>query len=109
MGRQDPEQREFVALTRFSIADGMEDSIKEAFRNRPNLAEMAAGFVRMDVLDPKDRPQELWLVTHWVDQASFEAWHRSHVDHDSHAGIPPGLKLIPAEPPMPPVTATTEP
>lgn len=87
----------FAALSRFVIANGMDQEVKAAFQARPHLVDDAAGFVRMDVLSPVDHPEEIWLLTFWTDRASFEAWHRSHLYHESHRGIPKGLKLVPGQ------------
>lgn len=85
----------FVAISKFTIANDMAADVKAAFRNRPHTVENAAGFVRLDVLSPEADPQEIWLITYWHDRSSFETWHHSHLYHDSHAGIPKGLKLVP--------------
>ncbi len=85
----------FVALSKFTIANGMAGEVKEAFVNRPGLVEAAPGFVRLDVISPVDDPREIWLLTYWEDEASFKAWHHSHLYRDSHKGIPKGLKLVP--------------
>lgn len=84
----------FVALSRFTVANGpdMTARVKDAFR--PGLVDAAPGFQRMDVLSPLDAPNEIWLITYWADRRSFEAWHRSHHYSDAHAGIPKGLKLV---------------
>ncbi len=104
--RSDPSQRVrapdapavgFVALSRFVIANGMTAEVKAAFGNRLHLVENAAGYRRMDVISPLERPEEIWLITFWADETSFHAWHRSHLHHDSHRGIPKGLKLVPGE------------
>jgi heme-degrading monooxygenase HmoA len=87
----------FVAMSRFVIANGMEAEVKAAFRERPHRVDGAAGFVRLDVLNPLDAPGEIWIMTYWTDAASYRAWHRSHAYHDAHKGIPKGLKLVPGE------------
>jgi len=87
----------FVAVSKFAVANGMADEVKQAFRNRPHLVDGAEGFVRMEVLSPLDRPEEIHLVTYWTDAESFRAWHHSHLYHDSHKGIPKGLKVVPGE------------
>ena len=84
----------FVALSRFVVANGMEAEVKAAFRDRPHHVERTAGFVRMEVLCPLDRPQEIWLVTHWRCGDDYRAWHRGHGYRESHRGIPKGLKLV---------------
>ena len=85
----------FVALSKFVIANGMMEEVKAAFRQRPHLVDDAPGFVRMEVMVPLDNPDELWLVTSWADAESYRVWHRSHEYHESHKGIPKGLKLVP--------------
>jgi heme-degrading monooxygenase HmoA len=73
----------------------MTGAVKEAFRGRPHLVDGHPGFLRMEVLSPLDQPGEIWLMTYWTDAASFESWHHSHLYHQSHKGIPKGLKLVP--------------
>ena len=87
----------FVALSKFVIANDKVGEVKEAFRQRPHLVDDQPGFVRMEVFSPLDRPEEIWLVTYWTDPASFKVWHHSHLYHQSHKGIPKGLKLVPGE------------
>lgn len=88
-------QKGFTALSRFVIANDMREQVHEAFRNRPHLVDDAPGFLRMDVLSPLENSQEIWLITHWTDEESFRVWHHSHKYHQSHKGIPKGLKLVP--------------
>ncbi len=85
----------FVALSKFTIANDMAGEVKEAFVSRPHLVEAAPGFVRLDVISPVDDPQEVWLLTYWQDEESFRVWHHGHLYHESHRGIPKGLKLVP--------------
>ncbi len=85
----------FVALSRFEIANGMTRQVKQAFVDRPHLVEDASGFVRMDVISPLDRPEEIWLITYWSDEASYKCWHHGDLHRASHKWIPKGLKLIP--------------
>jgi heme oxygenase (mycobilin-producing) len=87
----------FVALSKFVVANGMTPSVKASFRNRPHMVDAAPGYLRMDVISPVDRPDEIWLMTFWTNEASFRAWHHSHLYHASHKGIPEGLKLVPGE------------
>jgi heme-degrading monooxygenase HmoA len=87
----------YVAYSRFVVANGMREDVRDAFRRRPGLVEGAPGFLRMEVISPLDRPEEFWLITFWTDETSFRAWHKSHTYSDSHAGIPKGLKLVRGE------------
>lgn len=85
----------FVALSRFTIANNMTDEVRTAFRNRPHLVDGAPGFVDMEVMSPLGNPEEIWLLTRWNDEQSYRNWHRGHEYHESHKGIPKGLKLVP--------------
>lgn len=87
-------QQSIAVLSKFTVANGKENAVKTAFQNRPHLVENAAGFIRMDVICPTERPAEIWLLTYWEDRESFELWHHSHLYKESHHGIPPGLKLL---------------
>ena len=89
------EKQAIGVLSRFVVANDMAGAVKQAFVLRPHLVDSAPGFVRMDVLSPEDMPKEIWLMTYWVDLASYRAWHQSHAYQESHAGIPKGLKLVP--------------
>ena len=85
----------FIALSMFAVANGMTKEVQQAFVDRPHLVDNVAGFVRMDVCSPLDKPEEIWLITYWRDAESYHVWHRSHEHHESHQGIPKGLKLVP--------------
>lgn len=84
-----------MVMSRFVIANDLVTEVKQAFANRPGLVDRAPGFIRMSVVSPQETPNEIWLITYWRDKASYEVWHRSHAYHDSHRGIPKGLKLVP--------------
>ena len=87
--------RMFIALSQFTIANDMRSDVKEAFIDRPHLVDNASGFIRLEVISPLDNKDEIWLLTYWRDEESFRTWHHSHLYHDSHKGIPRGLKLVP--------------
>ncbi len=85
----------FVAHSRFIVANGMEEQVRQAFLQRPGKVDTQPGFVRMEVLRPLDRPQEFWLITYWTDEQSWRTWYRGHSYQQAHLGIPRGLKLDP--------------
>ena len=86
----------FVAVSRFTVANGMADEVKAALVARPHRVEGAAGFLGMDVISPVDNPEEIWLFTRWADEASYHAWHAGPGRRESQQSIPRGLKLVPA-------------
>jgi heme oxygenase (mycobilin-producing) len=89
------EVRMFLSMSRFRVGNDLDEAVREAFIKRPHRVDEAAGFVRMEVASPTEDPKEFWLLTWWTDQASFQAWHKSHAYRESHSGIPKGLRLDP--------------
>ena len=85
----------FIAISKFTIANSMEDEVKTAFCNRPHLVDSASGFLGIEVMNSIDNPAEICLVTRWQDEQSYHSWHTGHEYHESHKGIPKGLKLVP--------------
>ena len=85
----------FVVISQFTVANGMEEEVREAFRRRPHLVDQAPGFLRMEVVSPREEPASFWLLTWWTSEEHFQSWHRGHKYAESHAGIPRGLKLVP--------------
>lgn len=85
----------YMAISRFKVANGIEESVADAFRNRPRLVDQVSGFVDMEVYCPVDDASEFWLLTRWENEAAFLAWHHSDAHKASHQGIPKGLKLDP--------------
>ncbi|WP_207433642.1 antibiotic biosynthesis monooxygenase family protein [Sabulibacter ruber] len=85
----------FISISTFTIANDTEESVKEAFRNRPHMVDDAPGFLKLEVLSPQDNPKEIWLKTYWQDEESFKTWYKSHQYHDAHKGIPKETKLVP--------------
>jgi hypothetical protein len=53
----------FVAVSRFVVANGMDDDVAAAFRARPHAVDDAAGFLSLEVFQDLDDPREFWLVT----------------------------------------------
>ena len=82
-----------AVLSRFRVANGMEDAVAQAFRDRPRAVEQASGFLWLEVFADADDPTVFYLFTRWTDRPSYEVWHRSEAHRESHALIPKGLKL----------------
>jgi signal transduction histidine kinase len=57
-----------VVLSQFRVAGEMAAATKEAFLERPHLVDEAPGFLRLEVLSPRDQPDEIWLFTYWADE-----------------------------------------
>ena len=85
----------FVAMSRFAAANDDVSDVKQVFRDRPRLVDGALGLLKINVISPKEAPEEIWLLTYWTDRPSYLAWHSSPAHSDSHKHIPRGLKLDP--------------
>lgn len=84
----------YVVISHFKVKPGWREEVEVAFKNRPHLVEQAPGFIRMDVLQKQEDPDQFWLYTQWEDESSYDAWHTSHKYQESHTGMPKGLKLL---------------
>jgi heme-degrading monooxygenase HmoA len=82
-----------LALSRFKVANGLENSVAEAFRNRPRLVEQSDGFLGLEVFTDSGDASVFYLSTRWASESAFRQWHSSEAHHASHKGIPKGLKL----------------
>jgi len=85
-----------LALSKFKVANGMQDSVAGAFLNRPRLVENAEGFLGLEVFRDSMDSSVFYLSTRWTTESAFRQWHSSEAHHASHKGIPKGLKLDPA-------------
>jgi heme-degrading monooxygenase HmoA len=85
-----------LALSRFKVQSGWEDSVARAFVDRPRLVEHAQGFLGMEVFTDSKDASIFYLCTRWTTEFAFRQWHSSECHHASHKGIPKGLKLDPA-------------
>jgi signal transduction histidine kinase/heme-degrading monooxygenase HmoA len=85
-----------LAMSRFKVANGMEDAVADAFANRPGLVDGWLGFLGMETFTDTADPSVFHLATRWTDRAAFQAWHHSAVHRASHHGMPKGLRLNPA-------------
>lgn len=83
-------------MSRFKVSNGLEAEVKHAFLNRPHLVDHVPGFLGMETFNDEKDVTAFYLLTRWTDAESFHAWHRSPAHHQSHRGIPKGLKLDPS-------------
>src|SRR5690606_19633839 len=67
----------YVAIRRFTVANGMTGEVKAALINRPRFVDGKSGFLRMDVISPVDNPDEVIIMTYWASKAGYDAWYKS--------------------------------
>jgi heme-degrading monooxygenase HmoA len=82
-----------LVLSRFKVANGLEDSVARAFMDRPRMVEHAEGFLGLEVFTDNGDASVFYLLTRWTTESAFRKWHSSPAHHASHKGIPKGLKL----------------
>jgi heme-degrading monooxygenase HmoA len=82
-----------VALSRFRVANGREDAVREAFLDRPGLVDHVPGFLGLDVFTDTQDASLFYLITRWTDAESFERWRSGPDPNLAHRGIPKGLRL----------------
>ena len=79
----------YVTVNALTVSPDQAEAFAQRFASRPRRVEQADGFERFELLRPADG-KDLWLVvTHWRDQASYEAWSqartpRSETVADAH-------------------------
>ena len=49
----------------------------------------------MEVMSPLGNANEVWLLALWSNEESHRSLARSRDCHETHKGIPKGLKLVP--------------
>lgn len=84
-----------LIISRFKARTGLEEAVRQSFRDRPRLVDHTPGFLGMEVFTDAADPALFCLVTRWTDQASFDTWHKSDAHRLSHKYMPKGLKLVP--------------
>ena len=85
-----------VVISRFRVANGLRAEIEAAFKQRPHFVDDAPGFRSLEIHSDVCDPNVFYLFTVWENLDSFQRWHKSAAHHESHRGIPKGLKLDPA-------------
>jgi heme-degrading monooxygenase HmoA len=79
-----------LAVSRFRVANGLEQAVATAFASRPRLVDAWPGFLGMETFTDRADATVFYLVTRWSDREAFHDWHHSPAHHASHRGMPPG-------------------
>src|ERR1043165_9033448 len=76
-----------VVSNRLQVAKGREKEFEERFQGRARLVENMPGFVRLEILRPIKGDYYI-VLTHWRDEASFQAWTESAEFKEAHRNRP---------------------
>ena len=77
-----------VVSNRLQVAKGHEADFEKRFEGRARLVENMPGFVRLEILRPIKGDYYI-VLTHWQDEASFQAWTNSAEFKEAHRNRPP--------------------
>lgn len=101
-----------VKINAITVADGEGDELARRFAKRAGAVESQDGFEGFELLQPVG-DRNVWLVvTHWRDEAAFDAWVASRDFQKAHSRPPSGESdenpTGSGEPPRKPLNATSE-
>ncbi|HWI42652.1 MAG TPA: antibiotic biosynthesis monooxygenase [Nocardioides sp.] len=63
-----------VKINAIHVPEGMGAHLEERFAARAGAVEGSPGFLGFQLLRPVAGEDRYFVVTHWEDQASFDAW-----------------------------------
>jgi len=64
----------YIVANRIPVASGFETMFEERFQNRAGQIDKQAGFVRMQVLRPKESGDPYIVLTPWENEEALRAW-----------------------------------
>lgn len=67
----------FVAVNFITCQPDYVERFETLFKSRAHAIDRLPGFIRMHVLKPQREGEAYLIVSHWSDQASFDAWRKS--------------------------------
>jgi heme oxygenase (mycobilin-producing) len=74
-----------VKINAISVPPQAHEELERRFSARAHTVDGAAGFLGFQLLRPVRGEDRYFVVTHWEDEASFEAW-RDGDARQAHAG-----------------------
>ncbi len=79
----------FIAMNRFRVNDGMEDTFEEMWRSRESYLQDVPGFVEFSLLrngeQNEDKTTEYISHSTWASHEDFDAWTQSESFTRGHA------------------------
>ena len=76
-----------VKINAIHVPEGAGEELEKRFAARAGAVENAPGFLGFQLLRPVAGDHRYFVVTHWADQESFDAW-REGDGKAAHAGKP---------------------
>ena len=80
----------YIAMNRFKVADGFEDTFEDVWRDRKSLLSGVAGFLEFRLLRGPRQEHEGFTpfasYSLWTSEAAFVGWTKSAGCHGAHNG-----------------------
>ena len=96
----------FVAINFIQCAPEYENRFETLFRSRAKAIDRLAGFIRMQVLRPQQAGEQYLVISHWTDEAAFQAWTQSPEFLEGHQRGFEDLRQAKARGEKPPMAST---
>lgn len=76
----------FIAMNRFRIVRGHEQTFLEHWRNRTSYLDEAPGFIRFNLLRGPQTAEYTLFASHveWASEQAFDAWTQSEAFRKAH-------------------------
>jgi len=92
----------FIAMNRFKIARGHEDSFINHWKQRESYLDEVPGYVRFQMLQGPQTEEYTLFISHteWESAAAFEGWTHSEAFRKAHANAGKSPREIYLGPPQ---------
>ncbi len=76
----------FVMMNRMSVPEEHRERFEEMFRTRARAVDRRPGFIRAEILKPR-QGNEYIVMTHWESEQAFESWTKSQEYLEGHKRV----------------------
>lgn len=76
----------FVMMNRMSVPEEHRERFEEMFRTRARAVDRRPGFIRAEILRPR-QGNEYIVMTHWESEQAFESWTKSQEYLEGHKRV----------------------
>ncbi len=68
---------QYIVANRIPVASGFESMFEQRFKNRAGQIDKQPGFIRIQILKPKEEGSPYIVLTTWENESAFENWVKS--------------------------------
>lgn len=96
----------FVAVNFIQCEPEYQNRFEALFRSRAKAIDRLTGFIRMQVLRPQQAGEQYLVISHWANEAAFQAWTQSPEFLEGHQRGFDDLRQAKARGDKPPMTSS---